>query len=351
MITGLAVGCSRWCSAAVPGGHHLRLDDLAGLYGVGIAAVGMLATVGITMAIDAYGRWRTTPAVSPRWPVWARTRQITDGLDELGNTTARHRQGLCHRRGGARGAGDHQRPLSKRCGPQSGFQLEINDPWFWSGCSSAARPVPGRRDHHDRVWGRGIRYDQRDPPAVPGNPRLLEGKAEPDYGQVHRHRHPAALKRMCSRAIAVLAPPVGRSRCWPEPGRHAGRCLLGCVLMALMMANAGGAWDNAKKYVEKGNSAARAPTPTRRRCRRHVWRPVQGHLGPVDEHPHQRDGDRQPGDRAAALIAVGISAEGPERRSGPFAFHAWGICETAGVAALQQAADLRIGRGTFRQDE
>jgi K(+)-stimulated pyrophosphate-energized sodium pump len=86
-------------------------------------------------------------------------------------------------------------------------------------------------------------------------PGLLEGTADPDTERCVDIATTAALKRMIlPGAIAVLAPVVVGFGLGPESlgGMLAGG-LLGCVLMALMMANAGGAWDNAKKYVEKGN--------------------------------------------------------------------------------------------------
>jgi K(+)-stimulated pyrophosphate-energized sodium pump len=86
-------------------------------------------------------------------------------------------------------------------------------------------------------------------------PGLLEGKAEPDTAKCIDIATKAALRRMLlPGAIAVAVPPVVGFGIGPEAlgGTLAGG-LLGCVLLALTMANAGGAWDNAKKYVEKGN--------------------------------------------------------------------------------------------------
>ncbi len=83
----------------------------------------------------------------------------------------------------------------------------------------------------------------------------MEGKAGPDRGRVVDIAPAAARKRMrLPGVVAVGAPPVGGLIVGPEAlGGMLGGALLGCVLMALMMANAGGAWDNAKKHVEKGN--------------------------------------------------------------------------------------------------
>jgi K(+)-stimulated pyrophosphate-energized sodium pump len=86
-------------------------------------------------------------------------------------------------------------------------------------------------------------------------PGLMEGKAEPDSAKCVEIATSAALKRMLPPGIiAVLSPVIVGLGLGPESlgGMLAG-ALLGCVLLALMMANAGGAWDNAKKFVEKGN--------------------------------------------------------------------------------------------------
>ena len=86
-------------------------------------------------------------------------------------------------------------------------------------------------------------------------PGLLEGKAKPDNVRCINIATNAALKRMVPPGLlAVIAPVVVGFGFGPETlGGMLGGALLGCVLLALMMANAGGAWDNAKKFVEKGN--------------------------------------------------------------------------------------------------
>ncbi len=86
-------------------------------------------------------------------------------------------------------------------------------------------------------------------------PGLLDGKAEPDNAKCIDIATQAALKRMLlPGVIAVAVPPIVGFGLGPAAlGGTLGGGLLGCVLLALTMANAGGAWDNAKKYVEKGN--------------------------------------------------------------------------------------------------
>ncbi len=82
-------------------------------------------------------------------------------------------------------------------------------------------------------------------------------------------------------------------------GLLAGALVTGFAL-AIFMANAGGAWDNAKKYIEAGHHGGKGSDPHKAAVVGDtVGDPVQGHLGPVDEHPHQGDDDRQPGVRLA----------------------------------------------------
>ena len=123
---------------------------------------------------------------------------------------------------------------------------------------------------------------------------LLEGKAEPDTAKCVDIATTAALKKMIlPGVIAVAAPVIVGFLIGPEAlGGMLGGALLGCVLMALMMANAGGAWDNAKKYVEKGNLGGKGTdTHAATVVGDTVGDPFQGYLWSSDEHSYQCNGD------------------------------------------------------------
>ena len=258
IIAGLGVGMkSTWLTIACLGVAIALAYFFGGAYGISLAAVGMLCTVGITVSVDGYGPIADNAGgIAEMSQMPKEVRSITDKLDSVGNTTAAIGKGFCIGSATLTSLAFIVSFMEAVRVHIPTFSIGLDDPCVLIGLLVGAMlPYLFSAMTIASVGKAANKMVEEVREQFKNDPAILEGKSVPNYNRCIDISTKASLREMIAPGLLAICAPVAAGLILGAEGL--GGVLIGglvsAIMLAVFMANSGGAWDNAKKFIEAGN--------------------------------------------------------------------------------------------------